>query len=276
MAQRPQNFRLNRNHPLHKGLVFAGLGGGASTLQMTDASGYGNNGTLTKMTPPIDWVWVPELGRWGVNFDSDSAPLTASGSVFALSGNFCISYWLSTRVANQTDAVIGTLVGAGSYGAFVYAGAAALFIGGTTAANLCLASSDHAHGQFVHVAINYYALLASADFFYDGAFVNSEGHTAGSIGGGPTLLAIGSKPGGSYFLHGTVSDLLIHSRALSPSEIAILANPSDPMLGGLVLPPRRKLWAVVSGGEEVSSRYSGFPRRIWRSNMGILRGAHVA
>ena len=38
--QRPPTFRINRRAPLANGLVFAGLGGGASTLLYADASGY--------------------------------------------------------------------------------------------------------------------------------------------------------------------------------------------------------------------------------------------
>jgi hypothetical protein len=45
-----------------------------------------------------------------------------------------------------------------------------------------------------------------------------------------------------------MSDILFHSRLLSPAEIQILANPSDPMLGGLILPPKRRLWGVSLGG----------------------------
>jgi len=43
MIQRTWWPRLNPNAQLAKGLVFAGLGGGASTLQYADASSYGNH-----------------------------------------------------------------------------------------------------------------------------------------------------------------------------------------------------------------------------------------
>jgi len=38
------------------------------------------------------------------------------------------------------------------------------------------------------------------------------------------------------------------NRALSLPEIQQLADPSNMMLSGLILPPRRKWWPVVSSG----------------------------
>lgn len=62
--QRPSYPRIDFTHPLASGLVFAGLGGGASTLQYTDSSPYGNHGVLTNMEPATDWVFDQTLGRW--------------------------------------------------------------------------------------------------------------------------------------------------------------------------------------------------------------------
>jgi hypothetical protein len=43
---------------------------------------------------------------------------------------------------------------------------------------------------------------------------------------------------------GLIGDPTIHYRALSLPEIQILANRSDPMLGGLIVAPRRKYFPV--------------------------------
>jgi hypothetical protein len=67
----------------------------------------------------------------------------------------------------------------------------------------------------------------------------------------PTLPATNNEPFyvganklNEYFWDGDIADVLIHTRALTLPEIQILANRSDPMLGGLILPPRRKFWTI--------------------------------
>ena len=50
------------------------------------------------------------------------------------------------------------------------------------------------------------------------------------------------------YLPGEFADPGIWNRALSASEISALAVPSNVMLSGLILPPRRRLFAVTSGG----------------------------
>jgi hypothetical protein len=47
---------------------------------------------------------------------------------------------------------------------------------------------------------------------------------------------IGCRGDGNAFIISKVSDPLIYNRALSLPEIQILANRSDPMLGGLIRP----------------------------------------
>jgi hypothetical protein len=54
---------------------------------------------------------------------------------------------------------------------------------------------------------------------------------------------------------GTAGDILIYNRALSPAEIQQLADPSNVMLSGLILPPRRRLWAVSGGGAPVAKTW---------------------
>jgi hypothetical protein len=88
-------------------------------------------------------------------------------------------------------------------------------------------------------------------------FLNGTSYASGTNAGTITYtcpwLGIGGafKPdgninvgSGSSQYPGNISDPIFHNRALSPAEIQILANRSDPMLGGLVLPPRRKLYLV--------------------------------
>ena len=50
------------------------------------------------------------------------------------------------------------------------------------------------------------------------------------------------------------SDFVLYDRALSTAEIQQLADPSNTMLSGLILPPRRMVWPVaVAGGDKTVS-----------------------
>jgi hypothetical protein len=51
-----------------------------------------------------------------------------------------------------------------------------------------------------------------------------------------------------------VGDVLLYKRALSVGEIQELHDPSNAMLSGLILPPRRRLWAVSGGAPPVTTR----------------------
>ncbi len=57
---------------------------------------------------------------------------------------------------------------------------------------------------------------------------------------------IGGWPGGSQYFPGDISDVLLYDRALSPSEIQQLADPSNVMLSGLIVPAQRKVWSVAA------------------------------
>jgi len=50
-----------------------------------------------------------------------------------------------------------------------------------------------------------------------------------------------------YPFLGQISDPFIHNRALSPAEIQQLADPSNVMLSGLILSPKRRIFSVAGG-----------------------------
>ena len=83
------------------------------------------------------------------------------------------------------------------------------------------------------------------DLYVNGQYVasNSRTHTVAN-----TTLDLGrygdSTP--NYF-DCSVGDPMLHNRALTIPEIQQLADPSNVMLSGLINPPRRKWWPVVSG-----------------------------
>lgn len=59
--------RLNRTHPLAKGLVGCWIFNEGSGDKVYDLSGYGNDGDLTNMDPATDWVGGKH--GWALGFD---------------------------------------------------------------------------------------------------------------------------------------------------------------------------------------------------------------
>ena len=237
MLQRPLFPRINRNSPLAKGLVFAGLGGGASTLQMVDSSGYGNHGTLTNMDPATDWVWVPELGRWGIGFSGVNNELVqipkALGdvktiSLWAVQAQGSYVHWTGASwnlkvirfntTANATGVVYVQYDGVSPYWSSVPN------------------PKDEAITHFV-----FQFTPTTVTMFRNG------------VSWGPKTVSVSfdspiemSNPE-LQPLTGPLADFMAWNRALSPSEIQQLADPSNVLLSGLILPPVRRLWSVSSG-----------------------------
>jgi hypothetical protein len=234
-------------------LVFAGLGGGASTLHYNDASHYANHGTLTAMDPPTDWVWVPELGRWALDVDGTNDYAVTTGTpIYTAPYTACA--WVKSDNA---------LLSANSYYFAQYDAATSKRMwalatnAGTDKYALAAGNSDGSAGNnpvppvgvpalttnWTHVAGIFYA-SETFDIFingvkYTGAF--AAGYYPRDLG---ATVAIGATSNGASFFDGQVADTLSWRRGLSDAEIQALADPSNVMLSGLILPPRRRLWAV--------------------------------
>jgi len=88
--------------------------------------------------------------------------------------------------------------------------------------------------------------------YRDGNLVKTvTGGTTNDFGWGDTTAPIFGAASTSHDtgqLSASLADPLIYNRVLSPSEIQQLADPSNVMLSGLILPPKRRLWAVTGGG----------------------------
>lgn len=268
MRERPMEFRMNYDAPLAKGLVFAGLGGHGCVGSMVypDSSLYGNHGRLVNMDPTTDWVWSPELGRWGLDYVGTTAasqytsiPMTGTHSALTIAA-----------IAN-IRAVTGT-----------YDGIVLSRVGSVTGLNVLSASAIgyHWNSQYYNFSgpapvIGGYALYAvsvapdkASLYVNNTSAINVASHGPTS----PALFRIADDANNEgtegRYLNGTVYDVMVWSRALSPSEISALAELSnvDLRVGGvpLILPPRRRLWPVSVVHEAVYLK---------RRNLGLRTGS---
>ena len=235
MRQRPPFPRINRLAPLAKGLVFAGLGGGAGSVGLVDASGYGNDGTLTNMDPATDWVWAPELGRWALDFKEGDWVLGPMTSVMGTQ-DYTVAFWFNWRAyASRGFYSLGTFTTNGhqlytTSGGIVRHYATGGFVD-------VYAAPGPPLNVWTHCVITRCGTAVSS--WWNG-IEGLGGTRAGAITYGNTYT-IGST-GFAYNLVGSMADFLVWDHRLSPPAIAALRDPSNALLrcGGssLIREPR--------------------------------------
>lgn len=248
---RPENPRFNPFAPLANGLVFAGLapGGLVGNTLYPDLSAYASmgHGTLVNMDVAAAWSFDSTLGRFVVNFPGDYQ----DGIIFdriMVAGRLPCTYtfWLKTANTTSTHWIFQE-----------YRTTAAPPLG------LVLNASGGNHKLGLYQSTYYYGDTWTADtnwhcysmcwntndaitFFKDGAAVGSSSRTENGVAA--TTCQIGRLENGigDFFINGTLSDFIAHNRILSIAEISELADPSNALLSGLILPPRRKWWPAAA------------------------------
>jgi hypothetical protein len=245
LKQRPEWFSLNRSHPLSRGLVFAGLGRVHGSGKYLDSSPYGNHGTTSGIAIPATatsgWTWVPQLGRWGMRFDGTDGQYIGCPNPNILGSNWTISFWSSRTTAFKgmvrcANGIRMSLV--------CYTSGTALY---AVAYNLAANYYDWRNDAVVSTGQHHYSFTFSdSDYqlsvYIDGALKSDTG-ASGLSADNTTGLDWGCGASRNYVTIGSISDGIIHKRILSPAEIQQLADPSNVMLSGLILPPRRRVFA---------------------------------
>jgi len=250
-------FRINYDAPLADGLVFAGLGGYGCVGSMVypDSSLYGNHGKLTNMDAATDWVYVPELGRWGNDFDGTNDFVSvASHSSLDCQIGMTIGGWIKRSRAGIREIWLGRGNGISNattpyWLEFQVSNRLSYFIGH---------ADNTRHQLFATETIsdtNWHSVYGVWDgtimrLYLDGAqctntLVNSTPPSTQAF-----AFAVGKLGTYKYsYFQGLISDPIIAARGYSRDEISALADPSnvDLRVGGvpLILPPRRRFFASV-------------------------------
>jgi len=252
MIQRTWFPRINRNSPLARGLLCAGLGGGASSSLFVDSSLYGNHCTLVN-SPVL--VFDSSIGRFALEFNGSTntyiqtPTLSLTGGA---AGSFTFACWVNASATNSTYRCIWRPDSIANFGVYHWNNNTIVYysprLGGY--ANLI---ATPVVGRWHHVAIVSDPATSAATAFWDGVPIANDptnwvmGELAASA------FKIGSDAWNQTFC-GRMSDLIVSSQVFSPSQIQQLADPSNVMLSGLILPPVRKIWpvATVAGSTSIS------------------------
>jgi len=246
---RPEGFRLNYASPLATGLVFAGLGafGSQKPTIFHDSTHFRNHGTLTNMDPKEDWLWVPALGRWALDFDG-SDDYVIAGATTGLRG-IARNGWTIACWAKWRSGTFETSISLGDSGA-VPDGAILVNRNGTIQAyqsDVFRDSGVATPTTWVHLALTRVSSTLGTLYINGVAYSANPTTTSTDV----MDLRMGRSAGGTTYADILATDGCAWNRVLAPSKISALADPSNAMLsvGGvpLLLPPRRRLWPVAAG-----------------------------
>lgn len=251
MLQRPDTFRYNYLAPLAQGLKCAGLGfrGSDRTTHFQDSSLYGNHGTLTNMDPATDWVFDTTIGRWVVTHDATN-DWTALPDILGAAAAYSASVWLYKSTVTYSGFIIGRVQAGGTgqnWGLYQSGSTQKLACFVTTAGGAVSHTESTATGNGWHHICGVYD-GATVTLYVDGIAKASPPAQSGVLTTTNGYLTGISPQWSTHYTGFTAGDVCVWNRALSLSEIQQLADPSNVMLSGLVLPPRRKLWPVATSG----------------------------
>lgn len=250
---RPEHFRITPDeHWLKRGAVLLGLGRTHNTTRYHDSSARKNHGTLTNMDPATDWVWSNTLNRFALDFDGSNDCVVNATPVFATTFPFSIAFWTKIRVAYRSKQYGQTYLVQCSR----YDGAeTSLFSLATDYQSLADKLYYYANG-LVRVSTNTFTVDTWQHFAisFDSSTVvrlwingvqSAITQPSAAMSIGSARIYLGALDGTGLFCPCTLSDVIAYRGMCQTPMVQQLADPSNVMLSGLILPPRRKLWAVA-------------------------------
>jgi hypothetical protein len=265
--RRPDRFRIAPGCPLTRA-SFLTLGEMPGTSYVHDSSLYHRNGTLTVGAgDDAAGKWMLENGRRGLRLDgSDDYAMTAANGP---SGAGQLSYGcrLKTTTTNYsvhlldigdaiTDRMALLILGNTDFPDRIKFGWWGSNIVGTKRVNDGI---EHA------VVVNYdgTCFRSYVDGMLDGT---SPAYSSLNLAAVP--ICIGAYRGGGWNFPGQLADVFVLNRCLTSPEIATYTSP-DPMYGGWLLPPRRKVWPVGVAGAPVSNPIFRRSRNLRSGSRGV-------
>lgn len=237
--RRPDVFTLDYSHPLAQGLIFGLFGNRPGSSIAEDSSINAQRCTISN-----GLRWTQFLGRNCLGSISPTAILTASLPLVEASSpaTICWQHYARSTGLNSTTGRIA----AGSLGV--------IFSNGT----LDSVSFSPSMGFSINATLS--ASLAArpthicASYSHSSCVIHEDAVARASVTGSKVdvsgTFALFNRSGSDRAFDGIISDFCIYNRALSPAEIALLADRTDPMLGGLIVEERPVLWFDMGGSAE--------------------------
>ena len=234
----PYGARLNRDHPLSRGLVMALLMNEGSGNRTYDLTGNGNDGVLTNGP-----LWKPGRNGAAISFDGNN-DYVGCGSGLTLQPSSGITY--AVQIRPTVTGQHGIISSAGNWYERAY-----LYLRNQENRQIafgvddvsCFRTGNIINGRHAYIVGTYSKSTGAARLYQDTKIIGS-GQWTGPIVTTADSLIIGYGPGivaPQRFL-GLISDVRIWNRALSPDEVQDLyINPY-----GFIYKPQ-KYWLMPQG-----------------------------
>jgi hypothetical protein len=194
-----------------------------------DSSGTGNNGTLgtTGGVESADPTWACVSGGNALNFDGvDDQVLAPDYDVLS---TISISTWIKWDVVGASEGIISKRTDSEVAGNWALRGDNTtpgylewMVWSGLDSSESLLTSTAITPGVWTHVALTFNASTNAANFYIDGA-PNSSGTISNNLANTPQPIVIGWSGQNVQFFDGSIDDMRIYNRVLSPAEISALA-----------------------------------------------------
>jgi hypothetical protein len=226
----PLGSQINWSHPLSKGLVACYLMNEGSGDKIYDLSGNNNVGTLIGMNNTTGG-WSPGIKGQALKFDGSDDCVTASSNNFlGLIGKaYTISLWIQDdtsaailatffhRIVSFANGVINIQLGLGTDS-----------VGAYRSFYISESFDSITKKQSASVGTGWFNVIATSNGSTHKLYVNGaldEGGSGGSPGPFITntgLLYIGQRGNNAGYVKGSIDDVRIYNRALSPQEVSQL------------------------------------------------------
>ena len=238
--------RLNRTHPLARGLVGCWIFNEGSGDKVYDLSGYGNHGTLTNMDPATDWVggkhgWALDFDGSNDYVDTADAPFQLANGTFeawAYADDIDTHYLASKDLSGYHDDFWLYLIGSSPH---------ILQFGIDSGSTEYKVDSDAEFPltTWTHIAVVWGS--GGMKMYIDGVLqADTDSHTGGVVANGRNFV-IGAGKGNAYNWDGLIGLARIYNRGLSPAEVALLHDEpfcmfEEPVSRSIFIMPGNPRW----------------------------------
>lgn len=195
-------------------------GSGTTVL---DSSGSGDNGTWNGSTTNGSYYTAGKVGNWAGIFGGTSTYVNVPGSAYAFSGPFSISLWMNENSSAVSEVVVSEQTGGAGTGYFINTYPT------NTEVQIAITSSTF---SYTTGPAPYFGTWEMVTMVYDGTSLSIyiNGSLSGSaVSAAPynpsgALVMGETQRGGFHDFSGSLDDVRIYNRALSPAEIMALYN----------------------------------------------------
>ena len=196
-----------------------------TTLDLTDASGNGNNGTASNANG-TGMAWVPGKIRGAVRFDGVDDYVNVPHTATQVSAAWTVAAWAKPLADNNTalwgsDIINKALNGAYFYRNMMFKNLKFESLYCTAGGISTVVSPPVVLNRWYHVAITYDGSDVMA-LYVNGTLGAPIAHV-GAILSGPQPMTIGTRTGAftsnDEFFNGYIDDVRFYTRALDPGDV---------------------------------------------------------